>query len=89
MGVFGGKVKRPQIESKMSTGRYINSETRRTLRKEVNFCCPICGCPILESHHIVPWEEIRKDLIEEMEHVADACDDTADYVRILTVARTK
>ena len=30
---------------------------------------------------------ILKDLIEEMEHVADACDDTADYVRILTVAR--
>lgn len=29
-----------------------------------------------------------KDLIEEMEHVADACDDTADYVRVLTVART-
>jgi len=28
---------------------------------------------------------IIKDLIEEMEHVADACDDTADYVRILTV----
>jgi len=30
---------------------------------------------------------ILKDLIEEMEHVADACDDTADYVRILTVTR--
>jgi predicted phosphate transport protein (TIGR00153 family) len=30
---------------------------------------------------------ILKDLIEEMEHVADACDDTADYVRILTVIR--
>ncbi len=30
---------------------------------------------------------LLKDLIEEMEHVADACDDTADYVRILTVAR--
>ena len=30
---------------------------------------------------------IIKDLIEEMEHVADACDDTADYVRILTVSR--
>lgn len=28
-----------------------------------------------------------KDLIEEMEHVADSCDDIADYVRILTVAR--
>ena len=30
---------------------------------------------------------LLKDLIEEMEHVADACDDTADYVRILTVTR--
>ena len=30
---------------------------------------------------------LLKDLIEEMEHVADACDDTADYVRILTVYR--
>ena len=30
---------------------------------------------------------LLKDLIEEMEPVADACDDTADYVRILTVAR--
>lgn len=30
---------------------------------------------------------ILKDLIEEMEYVADSCDDTADYVRILTVAR--
>jgi len=30
---------------------------------------------------------LLKDLIEEMEHVADACDDTADYVRILTVSR--
>jgi predicted phosphate transport protein (TIGR00153 family) len=32
---------------------------------------------------------LLKDLIEEMEHVADACDDTADYVRILTVSREK
>ena len=30
---------------------------------------------------------LLKDLIDEMEHVADACDDTADYVRILTVSR--
>ena len=30
---------------------------------------------------------LLKDLIEEMEHVADACDDTADYVRILSVSR--
>jgi len=30
---------------------------------------------------------ILRDLAEAMEHVADTCDDTADYVRILTVAR--
>ena len=30
---------------------------------------------------------LLKDLIEEMEHVADSCDDTADYVRILTGSR--
>lgn len=30
---------------------------------------------------------LLKDLIEEMEHVADSCDDTADYVRILSVSR--
>jgi len=30
---------------------------------------------------------LLKDLIEEMEHVADSCDDTADYVRILSVGR--
>ncbi len=28
-----------------------------------------------------------RDLAEEMEHVADTCDDTADYVRILAVTR--
>lgn len=28
-----------------------------------------------------------RDLIENMEEVADSCDDTADYVRILTVTR--
>lgn len=28
-----------------------------------------------------------RDMIEELEHVADSCDDTADYVRILAVAR--
>lgn len=28
-----------------------------------------------------------RDLAEEMEHVADSCDDTADYVRILAASR--
>jgi len=30
---------------------------------------------------------ILKDLVESMEQVADNCDDTADYVRILTITR--
>ena len=30
---------------------------------------------------------LLRDLLESMEHIADSCDDTADYIRILTVAR--
>jgi len=30
---------------------------------------------------------ILKDLVESMEEVADSCDDTADYVRVLTIMR--
>jgi predicted phosphate transport protein (TIGR00153 family) len=30
---------------------------------------------------------VLKDLVESMEEVADSCDDTADYVRILTITR--
>ena len=29
----------------------------RQLRREVHFCCPICGNPILTYHHIIPWRE--------------------------------
>jgi len=32
---------------------------------------------------------ILRDLLQSLEEVADSCDDTADYVRILTVAREK
>jgi predicted phosphate transport protein (TIGR00153 family) len=40
------------------------------------------------SNQIVPAALVMlRDLIESMEQVADSCDDTADYVRILTVAR--
>jgi len=30
---------------------------------------------------------ILKDLVDSMEEVADSCDDTADYVRVLTITR--
>jgi predicted phosphate transport protein (TIGR00153 family) len=30
---------------------------------------------------------VLKDLVDSMEEVADSCDDTADYVRVLTITR--
>lgn len=30
---------------------------RRQLRKEANFGCVICGAPVIEYHHIVPYSE--------------------------------
>jgi len=39
----------------MLTSRDIPSNVRRQLRQEANFGCAICGCPIIEIHHIIPW----------------------------------
>jgi hypothetical protein len=36
---------------------YIPEPVRRELRQEVNFGCAICGCPVLEMHHIIPRSE--------------------------------
>lgn len=41
----------------MSNNRYIPHFVRQELRREVYFGCPICGNPILEYHHIIPWSE--------------------------------
>ncbi len=38
-------------------GRHIPAEVRRELRREANFGCAICGTPILEYHHIIPYSE--------------------------------
>jgi len=37
--------------------RYIPADVRRKLRKEANFGCAICGAPIIEYHHIIPYSE--------------------------------
>lgn len=37
--------------------RHTPLPVRRKLRQEVNFGCPVCGTPILEFHHIVPYSE--------------------------------
>ena len=36
-----------------------------------------------------PMLLLLKDMVESMEQVADTCDDTADYVRILTITKEK
>lgn len=37
--------------------RYIPADVRRELRKETNFGCAICGIPIIEYHHIIPFSD--------------------------------
>lgn len=40
-------------------GRIPPAKVKRELRQEVNFGCAICGAPLLEYHHIIPYSEIE------------------------------
>lgn len=50
--------------------RTIPSEIAQKLRAEAGFGCAVCGHPILEYHHIIPWAE-RKHY--EVEHMVALC----------------
>ena len=50
--------------------RYIPEQVKRQLRQEVRFGCPVCGCPILEYHHIIPWAELKHN---DPEHMIALC----------------
>ncbi|MEL7105625.1 MAG: HNH endonuclease signature motif containing protein [Pseudomonadota bacterium] len=50
----------------MSLTRRIPDPVKRTLRQEVCFGCPVCGNPILEYHHIIPWAELNHHNPEHM-----------------------
>lgn len=39
------------------TSRRPPASVRRQLRKEANFGCVICGAPVIEYHHIIPYSE--------------------------------
>ncbi|PGS99418.1 HNH endonuclease signature motif containing protein [Bacillus cereus] len=43
----------------MSKRPSIPSNVALQLRQEAGFGCCKCGCPIIEYHHIVPWEECQ------------------------------
>ena len=58
--------------------RYIPAEIRRNLRQETCFCCPICGSPILEYQHIIPWSEIQKHYSKHMVALCPTCHALAD-----------
>ncbi len=45
-------------------------DTARTLRAEAGFGCVVCGCPIVEYHHIVPWAERHH---YEVKHMVALC----------------
>lgn len=40
-------------------GRIPPAKVKRELRQEVNFGCAICGMPLIEYHHIIPYSEIE------------------------------
>ena len=40
--------------------RDIPEPTRRSLRQEANFGCAICGCPLIQMHHIIPWTKTHQ-----------------------------
>ncbi len=50
--------------------RTIPPQIAQQLRAESGFGCAVCGCPIVEYHHIIPWAE-RKHY--EAEHMVALC----------------
>ena len=51
---------------RLKISRYIPQPVRRQLRQEAFFGCAQCGCPILDYHHIIPWEERHHNEVEHM-----------------------
>ncbi len=54
----------------MASRHSLPAEVARVLRAEVGFGCAICGNPIIEYHHIIPWAE-RNHF--EAEHMVAVC----------------
>lgn len=53
--------------------RDIPSAMKRTLRQEAGFGCAKCGCPIIEYHHIVPWEERQEHHAQDIVVLCPTC----------------
>lgn len=46
--------------------RYIPSDIKRYLRQESLFGCVLCGSPIIEYHHIIPFHQVKVHKKEDM-----------------------
>lgn len=44
----------------------IPEEVKRELRQEANFGCALCGAPVIEYHHIIPYSESQHHDPDEM-----------------------
>ena len=53
----------------------------RQLRREANFGCALCGCPILENAHIIPYETSHAFPPQDMVALCPTCHVRADLGR--------
>ena len=51
-------------------GRIPPNKVKRELRQEVNFGCGICGAPLIEYHHIIPYHEVEQ---HDPDHMIALC----------------
>lgn len=51
-------------------GRIPPAKVKRELRQEVNFGCAICGAPLVEYHHIIPYSEVEQ---HDPDHMVALC----------------
>jgi len=64
----------------------MNSRCRTTpasiqlqLRQEANFGCALCGCPVLENAHIIPYRTRQDFVVEDMVALCPTCHTKADH----------
>ena len=54
----------------MSDRSHLPAEIKRQLRQEANFGCVVCGAPIIQYHHIIPYSEREH---HDPEHMTVLC----------------
>ena len=77
-----------KLETDLAEARALSEKVDQVESKVDEKYLKMKGLLLKYSREIDPAALLMlRDLIEDMEEVADGCTDTADYVRILTVAR--